>query len=335
MALIDEIAKEIGVSPATVRNVLSGRNKEVWPSAKIRADQIREAAARRRYRVNTAARAIATGRFNNIALVLSHDYWRVHLFPETLLAIRESAREAKQNIVISDLPGDDSISQNLPNYMRELSVDGMLVSCVDDAVESVHKWAEHYRVPAVWMNVKLDSDCVYPDDLEGGRLATEHLLKLGHQSILYIDHSRNRHYSRFDRLNGYESAMHTAGLHPRVFDMEHLTPHEDITAIFQSEDRPSAIVAYEWEFAIKVYCTALKAGLKIPEDLSMITFHSWPVFVTDLLIDTMVIPANLMGQTAFAELVKKIDDPDYKVKPMTLGYEYFEGQTCARIGTRS
>ena len=70
MATLAEIAREAGVSPATVSNVLNGRNKENWGSSARRADEIRAVAQRMGYRPNAAARATATGRFGAVALLL-------------------------------------------------------------------------------------------------------------------------------------------------------------------------------------------------------------------------------------------------------------------------
>jgi LacI family transcriptional regulator len=324
MALADDIARDIGVSPATVRNVLSGRNKEIWPSAKRRADEIREAAASRRYRINTAARAIATGRFNNIALVLSREDFHVHMFQEALLSLRNAARKANLHVVLGDLPTEDTAPDHLPDFLRELSVDGMLVSCIDEVAASVFPWINHYRIPAVWMNIKLPADCLFPDDQAGAIEATSKLIELGHRSILYIDNSRNRHYSRVDRLTGYSAAMTSASLPLRITDIDVTSPGE-LGELLRAAGAPTAIVAYGWEFAVRAYCVALGVGLKVPTDLSIISFHSAPVWFTDKPIATMLIPAVEMGRRGVEELERKIATPTYSVEPLALPFGYFQG----------
>lgn len=328
MALADDIATELGVSPATVRNVLSGRNKELWPSTKRRADEIRAAASKRRYRINTAARATATGRFNNIALVLSSDDWNVHIFRETLLAIRAAARKSSLNLVLGDLPSNMAANDQMPDFLRELSADGLLVSSLDSIVDSIYSWIDHYHIPAIWLNVKLPGNCVFPNDLAGGRQAVERLLNLGHRSIVYLDNSSSKHYSQVDRKRGYESVMVEWGLAPRIVDLGP-APRIPLSELLMGDERPTAAVVYSWEHAVALYGTALRQGLRVPEDLSIITFHSWPVDITDVPISTMVIPASEMGTRGFDELKRKIDDPAYSASPISIDYRWAHGATIA------
>ncbi len=71
MGTLDEIAKAAGVSRMTVSNVLNGKNKETWSSTAERAERIREIARELNYRPNAAAKAVVTGRFGGIGLLLA------------------------------------------------------------------------------------------------------------------------------------------------------------------------------------------------------------------------------------------------------------------------
>jgi DNA-binding LacI/PurR family transcriptional regulator len=257
----------------------------------------------------------------------------VHIFHETLLAVRTAGRTANRNLILAELPTESSCVSHLPDVLRELTVDGLLISCLDTAADAVFKWVKHYHIPAMWMNLKLPADCVYPDDFAGGREATERLLALGHTSVLYIDDTLNEHYSRIDRLAGYQFAMGNVGLNEHVLDIQSTTTQR-ICEVLKAANAPTAVIAYGWEVAVKVYCGALAIGLAIPRDLSIVTFHSSLVSFTDVPITTMVIPASRMGQQGFEQLLRKIDTPAVALEPMAIEFSYEAGGTMGPVPTK-
>src|SRR5207248_2600873 len=149
-----------------------------------------------------------------------------------------------------------------------------------------------------------------PDDSRGGRMATEFLLRLGHERIAYVDtdERENKHYSKEDRRAGYEQAMISAGKTARV----HLLPFhwqeagqptvdqrvESARTLLAREDRPTAVVAYELTEAITVVRAAYTLGLRIPEDLSLIQFHHWFDYRVFLPIQTVSNVMEKVGQRA-------------------------------------
>jgi DNA-binding LacI/PurR family transcriptional regulator len=76
---------------------------------------------------------------------------------------------------------------------------------------------QRYQIPSVWLNAKLESDCVYPDDFEAAGQACKYLLQMGHRRIAYVDYMSSGHYSTADRRNGYLRAMRSARLKPQIF----------------------------------------------------------------------------------------------------------------------
>jgi LacI family transcriptional regulator len=333
VALLDDIAREVGVSTVTVRNVLNGRNKETWPTAKQRADEIRRIAAHYNYRPNAAARATATGRFSNIALVLATEANTLdHLFYGTLWAVRTSLREHGLHLVIGDLPkerpGDD---EGLPMVLRELSADGLLINCIERVPEFFLRQTERCRVPSVWMNIKLARDCVYPDDLAAGREATQRLIDLGHRRIAYMDLRPAVHYSSTDRREGYMVAMREAGLLEWILPQVGSSPADwepFMTDVLSAADRPTAIVAYEQDRAMVVCFAALRLGLSLPADLSLITFHSGERASSSFAIDTMRIPSEALGEYGVETLIRKIEDPSRVFEPRGVPHVYRPGSTC-------
>jgi LacI family transcriptional regulator len=281
---IATIAAHMGLSRATVTHVLNGRGTQ----QRIRPDtqrRVLEVAEELGYRANASARAIRAGRFGNIALIQS--LRGLYLPNELLNGLTRAIVDKDMHLVLTQVPDGGVIEDEsyLPHTMRALSVDGVLINrhvgTPQPFLERIHR----LRIPAVFLNVKQEFDCVHPDDVMGGRMATEFLLRLGHERIAYVDtaESENRHYSKGDRRSGYEQVMASAGKAPWV----HLLPKdwyaagqpsqdlrvESARSLLARDDHPTAVVAYELTEAMAVVRAAYVLGLRIPEDLSIVQFH--------------------------------------------------------------
>ena len=211
---IATIAAHMGVSRATVTHVLNGKAVEM----RIRPEtqrRVLEVARELGYRANTSARAIRAGRFGNIALVQSQ--LGQYLPNELLHGLTQAIADKDLHLVLTQVP-DAVIEEEtyLPHTMRDLSVDGVLINRHVGPTLPYLERIRRLRIPAAFLNVKQEFDCVYPDDLAGGRMAAELLLRLGHERIAYVDteEPENKHYSKEDRRSGYEQAMLSAGKPP-------------------------------------------------------------------------------------------------------------------------
>ncbi|MES2464445.1 MAG: LacI family DNA-binding transcriptional regulator [Armatimonadota bacterium] len=332
------IAAQMGLSRATVTHVLNGRATEL----RIRPDtqqRVLQVAREMGYRTNAAARAVRSGRFGNVALIQS--MVGQYLPNELLGGLTKAVADKGLHLVLTqvhDIPIDDE--SYLPHTMNDLSVDGVLINRHEGTappfLEQIHK----LRIPAIFLNVKQEFDCVHPDDLDGGRLATEHLLRLGHERILYVDTDDpgNKHYSKTDRRTGYESAMRAAGKTPHVSllpldwqDAEQRSMDKRVAAaqtLLQHRDRPTAIIAYELTEAMAVIRAAYAVGLKIPEDLSLIQFHHWFDDRVFLPVQTVSNAMDRVGQKAVEMLLQKIESPETPFPASIVPVAMLDGATC-------
>jgi LacI family transcriptional regulator len=342
---IATIAAHMGVSRATVTHVLNGRAAEM----RIRPEtqrRVLEAAQELGYRANTSARAIRAGRFGNIALVQS--LLGQYLPNELLHGLTQAIANKDLNLVLTQVP--DAVMEEesyLPHTMRDLSVDGVLINRhigpTPPYLERIHR----LRIPAAFLNTKQEFDCVYPDDIAGGRMAAEFLLRLGHERIAFIDteEPRNQHYSKVDRRSGYEQAMMSAGKPSRSYFLPYqwqvaADPNADgrvdaARLLLSGHDRPTAVVAYELAEAMAVVRAAYALGLRIPEDLSLIQFHHGidPRFFVP--IHTISNVMEMVGRGAVDLLLQKIESPDVPLPARTVPVEMLEGATCLPPRPRS
>jgi LacI family transcriptional regulator len=328
----------MGVSRATVTHVLNGRGTEqrIRPDTQQRVLQV---AREMGYRTNAAARAVRSGRFGNVALIQS--MVGQYLPNELLGGLTKATADKGLHLVLTqvhDIPIDDE--SYLPHTMNDLSVDGVLINRHEGTAQPFLQQIHRLRIPAVFLNVKQEFDCVHPDDLAGGRLATEHLLRLGHERIVYVDTDEpgNKHYSKTDRRVGYETAMRSAGKTPQVSllpsgwqDAGQPSLDRRVAAaqtLLQRPDRPTAVLAYELTEAMAVVRAAYAVGLKIPEDLSLIQFHHWFDDRVFLPIQTVSNAMDRVGQKAVEMLLEKIENPEIPLPASIVPVAMLQGATC-------
>ena len=198
----------------------------------------------------------------------------------------------------------------------------MLIDLDTEYPKRLDALLKHYQIPAIWMNSKHDSDCVYHDDEQASYEATRILQSMGHRRVLCLG-VHSLHYSGDDRVRGYGRAMlegllagevvHPVGRHFR---------YDTLAAVFENQmkraDRPTAIVGSGGIEQMAVVRLAGQAGLKIPEDLSVISFESdYGLFETARL-SVMLLDEHRLGLLACASLLKKIDNPTEPLDPVVL-----------------
>ncbi len=335
---IATIAAHTGLSRATVTHVLNGRAAEQRIRPETRQRVLR-AAQELGYRANASARAIRSGRFGSIALVQSQvgEYLPGELLHGLTTAI--SARDL--HLVLTHVADvDESGDSYLAHTLRALSVDGVLINRHGDSPPPFLERIRRLRIPAIFLNSKQEVDCIYPDDLQGGELAAEFLLRLGHERIAYVETQERRlpHYSERDRRAGYRRAMEQAG-HPcwihqlPVAWRSPAEPHADqrvraAVRLLDRPDRPTAVVAYEQTESMAVVRAALLLGIRIPEELSLVHFHHQLDSRCFLPIHTVSNMMQRVGEGAVALLLEKIENPLQALPSPAVEEVLLEGATC-------
>jgi DNA-binding LacI/PurR family transcriptional regulator len=265
------IAESAGVSVPTVSKVLNGRS---GVSAETRA-RVEELINRHGY-----SKPPGAGRSNVLELVFREleSMWAV----EIIRGVERVARRHRIGVMVSQFglhegvqPGWDDTVARRPNCV--LSVAQL------SAVER-----EQLRQKGIPF-VVFDPTTELPDDVpfvgatnwSGGRMATRHLVELGHRRIAMIGGPDEALFCQA-RMDGYRSALEAAGLpaDPSQVVRAPLSReggHQAATALLARPDRPTAIFASNDLQALGVYTAARDAGLSIPTDLSVVGFDDLPV----------------------------------------------------------
>lgn len=297
---IYDVAQAAGVSKSLVSLVLRGS-----PSvSEARRAAVLDAMARLDYRPSQAAAALAGASTRTIGVVL--DDFRNLWFVGLLRGLQEGLSAHGFRIAVSD--------RTLNAHVEASPLDGFLSMRVDGLVVATEP-TPAMRVPAGLPVVVAGSrqgvvpgaDVVANDDRLGGRLATEHLLGLGHRRIGHLTGDGGA--ARL-RAEGFREVLAAAGLGAPVVRGEGGTTEEDgyRAALRLLDDVPAttALFAANDTMAMGALAAARERGRRVPEDLSVIGYDDSPMAGTHLLRLTTVDGRNAeVGAAAAERLVER------------------------------
>ncbi|HIC88761.1 MAG TPA: LacI family transcriptional regulator, partial [Anaerolineae bacterium] len=195
-------------------------------------------------------------------------------------------------------------------------VDGIIF--VDTWFHSANKAPPVSDKPYVFVNRffgAADCNCVGPDDCYGARLAVEHLVRLGHRRIAFINGPEGWEASA-NRLAGYRDALTMHGL---PFDptlvcsgmWEVRDGYRAIRDLMVLPDPPTAIFAGNDFMAIGAIYALRDAGLRVPEDLAVVGYDDREVAsLVRPALTTVTLPCYEMGQAAARLLLSQLGDQE-------------------------
>ncbi len=339
---IRDIAKAVGVSYQTAADVLGDSDLRRERYRKQTQELILRTAGKMGYRPNAAARAVTTGRFNNIALLLSTAGVRSYL-PETLLdGILSELTPLQMHLSLARID-DRGLTDPLfmPRILREWSADGLLVDYTHDVPPQMTQLIEANELPAVWVNNHRENDAVYPDDQGAGELLTRHLISLGHTRVAYLCliHGRDvmpmMHYSVGARIEGYERAMKKAKLKVHTVIPDRGIGGTDLDAWLRAflarKDAPTAVICESHRDASAAMIAAAALGLAVPRDLSVTGFSDGEWSVGGTVITTVRTDRARLGAAAVRMLIRKINQR-LRLPAERIACELAPGQSVAPPG---
>ncbi|MEO6310542.1 MAG: LacI family DNA-binding transcriptional regulator [Leifsonia sp.] len=274
MAGIEEVAKLAGVSTATVSRALSG-NGPVSQAAKLKVEM---AAEQLGYVVSSNASSLASGRTKNIGVVVPFlNRW---FFSTVLEGAQQALLRDGYDITLYNLSGTGAERQSVfEHFLLRQRVDAVIAISLEltaDEVSLLHRLGK----PLVGVGGPISGvRTLAVDDAAVARLATGHLLALGHTRIAHIggllELDVDFHLPTNRRV-GYEGALTDAGIpvDPALFRPADFTIQGGYHAAKQllgaPHGRPSAIYAASDEMAIGAILAAKDLGLTVPGDVSII-----------------------------------------------------------------
>jgi len=337
----NDIARLAGVSQRTVSRCFIEPDI-VTQSVRERVLRLAEEAG---YRPNLAARSIRRGRFDSVVLIDDSACRRSWAHPLLLASVNERLTQERYHLSLAHLPaGACSSGVGLPTVFGHLMADGLLVNFHPEFPERIERDIGGLPLPTIWINTARAADCVYPNDRSAGRQAAEKLIGLGHQRIAYLDSphrpqgAKGRYRNCRERHSGYREALLAANLAPRVLAPAAGMVTSELVAfcrrVMTEPDRPTAVVACRLEDAQTLaYAACAGAGLRLPGDLSIVTFADEPVKNAPFLA-AHATPWKEMGDLAVRMLLEKIGNPDTSIPPLLLPIPLHPGETLAAPARR-
>lgn len=274
MAGIGDVAKLAGVSTATVSRALSGK-EHVSDRAKQR---VLNAAAELGYVPSHSAYSLATGRNQNIGIVLPKiTTWFFSTMVETIQTELINAGYDATLYTLSS--GKEQRERIFNDLLLRKRVDAVLTIAVRPSHLELERLNQVGK-PIVGVGGPIPGARSYAiDDQEAARLATEHLISLGHTRIGIITASPlddTEFAQPVQRRMGYEDAMRAAGLEINSawfgesnFDVAH-GYHLAKQFLGDPRNSPSAIFCAADEVAFGAMMAARDLGLRVPEDISIV-----------------------------------------------------------------
>ncbi|WP_405374748.1 MULTISPECIES: LacI family DNA-binding transcriptional regulator [unclassified Microbacterium] len=268
---IDDVARAAGVSAATVSRALSGRGR-ISDATRAR---VRTAADDLGYVVSAAASTLATGRTSNVGVVVPLlDRW---FFANVLDGIASRLAPRGYDMTLYNMSDDPAQRANVLDVsLRRGRVDGLVVLSVDLAEDEIDRLLA-LDLPVVGLGaMSARLPVLRVDDAAVARLATQHLLDLGHRRIAHIGYSKDGDPG-FDipslRRHGFAATMADAGVPepayaPALFTIEE--GHRAAARLLDGGTPPTAIFAASDEMAFGALFAARERGLEVPRDLSVV-----------------------------------------------------------------
>jgi LacI family transcriptional regulator, repressor for deo operon, udp, cdd, tsx, nupC, and nupG len=300
---LDDVARRASVSSATASRALGG-HPHVAAATRAR---VREAAEALDYVASPEATRLAGGPTGRVAVLVPHpSRW---FFGELIEGLEAALRAADLDIVLFRVGGPEERAAFFARLPARRKVDAVVVLAfgVDEA--------EHARLASLGVDVVAAGGRVasYPsvgiDDHRAGRQAMDHLLHLGHRRIGMIAVEDDRHLAPDPdgRTSAWRAALADAGVEA---DAELLATvpwggeggADGMARLLGLRTPPTAVFAHDDEIALGAVRTLRRAGLRVPEDLSVIGVDDHPLAaLTDL--TTVAQPVREQGRRA-GELVQ-------------------------------
>lgn len=319
---IRDIAKETGVSTATVSHVI---NNTRFVSEETR-QKVLKVIERSGYTPNAHARNLASKNNHTFGLILSDI--SNPFFPDLVKSIQERAIELGYDITMANTNYDPDRTVASVQRMLEQRVSGVAVMTSEMDGALVKRLAAR-EIAVVFLDVgqvgQFVSNIVVNYE-KGIRAGVEHLLELGHRRIAYISgplrlKSAQRRHLAFKRtMKKYESSLHTE---PFFYegDFKASGGRQAVEQMLQQKMRPTAIVAANDLMAIGAMSELRKAGLRVPEDISVVGFDDILfAALTDPPLTTIGIPREEIGRAAVEALLHTAKNEnkqghEYKINP--------------------
>jgi len=315
---IKEVAKRAKVSTATVSRTINDSQK-VKPGT---AARVRKAIEELNFYPNTHARTLVSGRSRMLGLIIS-DITNP-FFPELVKSFEDQAVQGGQEVIIGNTDYSPKRMSGCIRRMVERKVDGVAIMTSEADAALVTELTRR-NIPTVFMDTGTNSAHsanIRIDYAQGIHEAMDHLFSLNHRHIAFITGPMNLESARIRRA-AFLSGLKSHGLSERALieNGDHRIEGGAIAMrnLLALPHPPTAVIASNDLTAIGALGAIHQAGLKVPDDFSLIGFDDISfAHLTQPPLTTVILSRTQLAVTAFAALealIRKEEGPhdDYTI----------------------
>ena len=329
MANIQQVAKQAGVSVATVSRVLNSQNT-VSAKTKMRVE---EAIKKLNYEPSLLGRNLRTSESRLLLILIPTISNPFYL--EIIKGIEQVAISQNYNILLCETDSNPKKENIYFDLVRKKMADGIISMDPAVNVETLKKLAENYAI----IQCSEYEECtgipyVTIDNEEASYRAVKHLIQIGHHKIALMNADEKYLFAR-QRKMGYKRALEENGL---TLKNEYIisTPNlgfengqHAMKKILNLQDRPTAVFAVSDLLAIGALKEINAAGLQVPNDIAVVGFDKIDFSnMTNPTLTTIAQPMHKMGSVAARMLIEKIKGEE--VESILLDHELVIRESTSR-----
>lgn len=311
---ITEVAKEAGVSVATVSRVLNGEDCVREATARKGTDAIE----RLNYVPNVAARNLRWNE-SRMIMVIANNFTNPY-YARVLAGVGEGAEKAGYNVMMCATDGKTETGKKYMHMLENGLADGaILLNATENDVWIKDYAGRHPLVQGVECVEEYVTSKVLLDHRYVGYEGVRYLAGQGHRRIAYISADNNFPSTR-GRYAGYCEAMHELGIEPddslyavAEWNYSFESGYRCAERLLKNENMPTAILCVSDTLAISVLLAAEEMGLRVPEDLSVIGCDDIEYStMKHPFLTTFHIPKFKLGVTCAELLIARIQDKNHE-----------------------
>jgi DNA-binding LacI/PurR family transcriptional regulator len=306
---IKEVARRARVSTATVSRTINGSDKVTEKTA----SRVRKAIAELNFYPNTHARTLVSGRSRIMGLIIS-DITNP-FFPDLVKSFEDQALHAGRDVIIGNTDYNPKRMAACIQRMVERKVEGVAIMTSE---ADPYRMTELTRrnIPTVFMDIGTPGPHtanIRINYAQGIHEAMQHLFSLNHRRIAFITGPMNLKSVRIRRA-AYLSGLRSRGkIEPIIEKGDHRIEGGAIAirSLLRLPRRPSAVITSNDLTAIGALGAIYEAGLRVPDDISLIGFDDISfAHLTQPPLTTILLSRTQLALTAFAALEALIRKED-------------------------
>ncbi|MEK5057279.1 LacI family DNA-binding transcriptional regulator [Paenibacillus shunpengii] len=325
MATIKDVARQAGVSVATVSRVLNSAGYVHEDTRK----KVEDAILALNYSPNEVARSLYKRKSKLIGLLIP-DITNPY-FPQIARGVEDEMRENDYRIIIGN---SDENEQKELEYLQTFTQNNVVGVITLTNNPDTNTYAS-FSLPVVFLDrTSHDKPSVYADGWQGGRLAAEAIIAGGSREVTVMQGPAHVKPAQ-DRYQGALDALKEAGMDYHVIQTSSFSFHNVdrlATNLFDTYPSTDGIIASNDLAAIAVIHEAVRRGRRVPEDVQIVGFDDIPISgLLSPALSTIRQPAYEMGRAAARLLINLIDNKHNMEAYIQFPVEYIERNTTRKV----